>query len=340
MTLLELDDLVDETHRVANHVNERRSDRSGHMQLGDLLGISHLENKHSDVIAFLLKPGAEHRHPEYGEAFLSLLRDQGLAIKGTAIEHVVREYGTDERRRIDILIETNIEVIIVENKVYASDLENQVADYLTYVRHQIPGKKPFVVYLTLDGREVPSISLDAGLSSRLTQDGSLLLASYKDQILTWLNRLQTKAQGEEILRAAILQYADMIKGLCGMRQEDIMEKQEIVSHYMQKYEQNSWTDFQAVYQSGQLLKHALDTIYLIKALKALQNRIANRGHDVLYTQGQRRFSDPTQWVSAVSNHGQFIGIEVPLESDGEQEHGLAVEFNVPGPASKLTFGHG
>lgn len=53
-----------------------------------------------------------------------------------------------EGGRIDILIETPKQLIVIENKIYASDQENQLMRYFKYCKSQ--NKSFRLLYLTLD----------------------------------------------------------------------------------------------------------------------------------------------------------------------------------------------
>lgn len=314
------------------------SDRSGHMQLVELLGAAYLENTHSDIIAFLLQPDADHSHPEYGASFLELVREQGLGISGTSISRVSREHLTDSGRRIDLLIETEHDAIVVENKVFATDLDDQISDYDAYVTSAYSHKNVAIIYLTVDGRDIPPHSLSSRRLTELVESNSLMLASYEDTVLPWLKQLNTKAQDEEVLRSALIQYADALEGLCGMREENLMIKQTLVTHYLEKYESASLPDFGEVYEASRLLDRAMEMVQLAKALDYLQERIAERGHRVFFTQGQKRYMHLSDCVKAASESERYVGIEVPLETSDEAKHGLAIEFSSTSHRAKLSYG--
>lgn len=68
------------------------------------------------------------------------------------------EWGTDERRRIDIVVELInerreiIAVVGVENKLWSDEQENQISDYQTALANAYPRIKKCLVFLSPNGR--------------------------------------------------------------------------------------------------------------------------------------------------------------------------------------------
>ncbi len=94
----------------------------------------HKENFHSDIISALLNPIGKHNE---GDLFLNLFL-QFLQTKFTkqvdaisnnygANPYVDKEFPIEGQRRIDILIASDTNAIIIENKINdAIDMENQI----------------------------------------------------------------------------------------------------------------------------------------------------------------------------------------------------------------------
>lgn len=338
MNIPEIEHLIEETRKLLDQIEALQQKRFGRMNLLGLLGTTHLENLHSDTIAFLLRPDADHQHQEYGELFLSHLKDQGLEINGTKIIDVQREKSINGQRRIDILIQTDCEAIVIENKVFADDLEEQVADYLRYAQNQFGSQNVAVVYLTLDGRKMSDSSLQQEAADRMISEGKLLLAAYPETILRWLQKLTTTTRGEEVLRSAIIQYIDTIEGLCGLREDNVMTKHELVKHFSQKYMHQSRDDFKEVYAASRSLSESMDTVYLFKVIMEIRHMVAQRGHRVYLVASQKRYTDEAEWAAAADGYVSYLGIEVPLERKGEAIHGLAIEFKHTNTNTQLAFG--
>src|SRR6056297_4011220 len=104
MTIAELDTLIKKAYSLQDEALSRLARAPGHMNLLELLRVSHLENYHSDIIGFLINPHGEHQHEEYGKLFLNTLVENGLNIKDQQVLKVEREKSTTTGRRIDILI--------------------------------------------------------------------------------------------------------------------------------------------------------------------------------------------------------------------------------------------
>lgn len=91
----------------------------------DIAGYPHYENVASNILAFFLNPNNEHG---LGQLILSSLLNLAAAIETNQSNvQVSREVYTLNGGRIDILIETDNQLIAIENKIYhylANDLED------------------------------------------------------------------------------------------------------------------------------------------------------------------------------------------------------------------------
>ena len=127
-----------------------------------VLNIESGEIKHSNVLAWLLDPSGN--------------RKLGSRILKKFLMGVINRTGNDdfnimevenysysdinvlrERNNIDILIESqkNNFVVVIENKIYSEEHDNQLKRYKQIVKEKFPNKKILLVYLTLEG-ESPS----------------------------------------------------------------------------------------------------------------------------------------------------------------------------------------
>lgn len=92
----------------------------------DIAGYPHYENVASNILAFFLNPNNEHG---LGQLILSsLLNLSGASEKKQSNVQVSRESYTINGGRLDILIETDNQLIGIENKIY-HHLANDLADY-------------------------------------------------------------------------------------------------------------------------------------------------------------------------------------------------------------------
>lgn len=209
---------------ITDEVTKEEKKLPGTMNLIEIMNRHHLENEHSNVIAYLIDPKKNHKHPEYGDLFISMLnktlKDSNQEIidyhEGELeIETVSRENPTIENRRLDILIETATTFIIIENKIKAKDQSEQMISYIKDIerRNQQLGKRIFCVYLTPEKRAISEDSLKENEKENYI-DGYLNL-TYSD-ILNWISTLKTR-EDEHVLRAALIQYKDVLEGLIKRR---------------------------------------------------------------------------------------------------------------------------
>ena len=179
-----------------------------HFNVFDILGIGHYEVKtHSPMLGELLNPKGRHGQ---GAVFLRLFLDQFgitdfVAGSETAKLHLEYHVGPVTEKsggRIDIVLKDGREAtILIENKIYASDQENQMERYRDYE------KKAHLFYLTLDRRNPSNYSQDD--LNRI----QCRCISYDRDILTWLAMCHKEAACLPHVRETISQYINLIKKL-------------------------------------------------------------------------------------------------------------------------------
>jgi len=114
-----------------------------------------------------------------------------------------------ERFNIDILVTNGCgQAVIIENKIWAGDQENQLRRYNDTIESQ-GFESPILVYLTPYGRK-PSKNSVGDLLSRTTSVG------YRDRAFReWLQECQRAAYDEPELRESIAQYRVLVQELTG-----------------------------------------------------------------------------------------------------------------------------
>jgi len=136
-----------------------------------ILRLENYEIRHSNILAWLLNPKENHN---LGDYFLRKLMEYlilidenmdnpqyeiiGEILNHSLVDsHVYREVKTDKNRLMDLLIVNQRikSIIIIENKIYSTESENQLDDYLDFVKHTFKDYTIIPIYLTLDG-EKPS----------------------------------------------------------------------------------------------------------------------------------------------------------------------------------------
>jgi len=161
---------------------------------------------HSRFIAELLDPKGSHG---MGEIFLRLFIDcLNLEIEPTISTETKAKYeypigplsdDKTEGGRIDILVKGIGErPIIIENKIYAEDQENQLLRYSNY------NPQAILIYLTIWGTKPSKTALGTlGLDK-------VQLISYKSEISDWLSLCIEKASKRPAARETIIQYQNLI----------------------------------------------------------------------------------------------------------------------------------
>jgi hypothetical protein len=139
------------------------------------------------------------------------------------IEYYIGPINEDhtEGGRIDLLITDGTRRIVIENKIYASDQENQLIRYQNFC-----GDKPhLLLYLTLDGHEASAKSLG-------NEQVDYRPISYKKDILLWLEACLAQVQACPPTREILLQYIKTLNRLTNQRMES--ENKEQVLKLMEK----------------------------------------------------------------------------------------------------------
>jgi len=129
----------------------------------------------------------------------------------TTVEKTIKKLNEDktEGGRIDIIIEDNSRknALIIENKIYAGEQENQLIRYYNYSKENFQKEAP-ILYLTLDGNSPTS-------GKGLVEKEHYFNISYKEDIINWLELCIKEASDKPMLREVIKQYIYLIKKLTG-----------------------------------------------------------------------------------------------------------------------------
>lgn len=176
-------------------------------------------NLHSRFLAELLNPDGSHK---CGNRFLELFLQQcGI----TSDEFNLDTARTlRESNNIDILLHTNHEAIIIENKIWAGDQNRQLERYATVVDNK--RLKYRILYLTLNGHP-PTDQSVGKLAKRADFDTLIICISYAQQIQSWLLECIKEAALRPPLRETLVQYLSLVKSLTGNTMSE-SEKQSVL----------------------------------------------------------------------------------------------------------------
>ncbi|MCR6577868.1 PD-(D/E)XK nuclease family protein [Campylobacter insulaenigrae] len=211
--------------------------RLGKNDYNPLLKVLHAHdevNLHSKILESLLNPSENH---EQGRLFLDLFLNE-IKLKdwfGESDVKVSKEY-----KNIDIYIHNDTKHIILENKIWAKDQNEQISRYIdTLIEEENVSYKDIenienieniaVIYLTPYGDRDPSENSLNGWNIEenklfLKKDNNKVLygqISYEEEILKWLQECQEKVKNLCNLNQAIEFYKDVIKTLINKKESDM-----------------------------------------------------------------------------------------------------------------------
>ena len=163
---------------------------------------------HSALLADLLSPTGSHGQ---GAVFLKLFIEKLKRLE--AYEDVedfqVRAEASTSEGRIDILLEKDDACIVIENKIYAGDQENQLQRYYDYACSKVGEGQVKIIYLTLHGDD-PSEDSKGNLGDR-----EVICASYESDIIDWLKDCIKESARVPIIRETLVQYQILLQKLTG-----------------------------------------------------------------------------------------------------------------------------
>ena len=122
----------------------------------EIAGLERVENACSDILKFFLNPNEEHGLGDLVlRSLLEIVEPKFAPGRLRAIQ-VCREFTTDDKNRIDLVITGDTFVLGIENKLEAR-LQNPLDDYAKALRKRSSpdGKEPIQILLTLHDLHVP-----------------------------------------------------------------------------------------------------------------------------------------------------------------------------------------
>jgi hypothetical protein len=179
----------------------------GRFNMFQICGVNHYENTHSAIISEFLNPEGTHSFKsKLLQCYVDLFCvDESFKQRFNCENaHVYTEYETI-KGRIDILIEDNKNhAIIIENKIYANDQQEQLKRYSMFAEAKYGKGNYEVFYLTLFGDDA---------SEQSGQDVCYKSISYEKDIIAWLEKCACMAVYSPMVRETINQYINHLKSL-------------------------------------------------------------------------------------------------------------------------------
>ena len=208
----DLAQLIDDATQGAEFRAKTRHER---FNVFTTLLLSHDEVRlHTRFLQCLLNPEGYH---DCGSVFLNLFFE--VLADSPAVNHdgetvsftppppntawkVEKEASRGQFGQIDLLLESDVLRIALENKIYAVEQENQLARYTEYLGQKSTPR--LVIYLTLDGK----------LSD--THNGApYLRISYAHHILRWLDKCIWETVRISSINQTLIQYRELVRNLTG-----------------------------------------------------------------------------------------------------------------------------
>lgn len=212
-----------------NQAYKRLEDEKGeNYNLFKVIGMTSNETSvHSAFLADLLNPKGLHH---MGDVFLRLFTDEflnGMSFSTeTAIverEKYIGPVTATTGGRLDIIVtDADRKAIIIENKIYASDQENQLIRYHNYAEKNTSEHKLF--YLSLDGTVHDEDKTAKHDNKELIEEEHYFTISYESDILKWLEQCREKVVNKPLIREGISHYINLIKHLTNQTISKEMEK--------------------------------------------------------------------------------------------------------------------
>lgn len=323
--------------------------------------VDYKEAVHTNILAFLLGSKNKHRHPEIGQKFISKLNNKNskLSFPENGILSVETEKWiycpkskVNPDRRLDIYIESNYFILIIENKIGSEDETDQISDYYKWLEKEAKekNKKFLMLYLTLYGDDPKKSFLNNGEVKKLKDNGTFMTLSYEDDILPWLvkslEEKEDKNEGksiykknETLLKSAIAQYIDTLKGMFGCREEELIMFKNVVKELYKNNPDYEFDKLKTLKKLSFYFEKSYTLFIYIEFIKTLNKRLKSLkdySEDVYFTQGQKRFKDSESWLNTVFSNLEDIGIAVTIDRKKPISIGLELDNFLNNPT--IYFG--
>ncbi len=291
-----------------------------------VIGLTSNEVKvHSAFLADLLNPQASHgQRDKFLELFIQEfdVADFDCESAKITVEKYIGERTDIDGGRIDIdIVDKNGYHIIIENKIYAKDQDNQLIRYSRYGKHRCRKHKLF--YLTLNG-DMPDeeISCKNGNGSiALKENEDFYLLSYHSDIVRWLELCREKSVTRPLLRESISHYINLIKYLTNQSTNQNMN-QEIIKELLRPENINNLANIKECLQLAQVELQTQFWSCLIDGLKA-------KGYDISESSYSKQNVDDYYMKS---QKNKYYGIEVRIASKNKVHfrYGIRVDRYIYG----------
>ena len=271
---------------------------------------------HSRLIAALLNPKGTHG---LGGVFLNaFLRDvigDEFNFKVESANVSTEQYigpVTDHSGGIIVILvkDDNGSLIIIENKIYAGDQENQLLRYYNYAKENSNDFR--LIYLTLDGHEPSKESLGK-------DDIVYHIASYRDHILRWLEACVKETYDKPLIRETLKQYISIIKQLTNQDMEPEV-KDEIIEFLLKE------ENIEAVLVISSQRNNVITRILAEKFTPVLKSRLENSKFHVDISEIEDWEFKKGAGISFIVPKWQNFDLRIEFDKSGYQQLFYGVIF--------------
>lgn len=203
-----------------------------HYNVFDILGVRSNELSHSLILTNLLDAKGKHgqkdvflklfleqinnRFKEEPHSYYDYLKNFNTSNSTANKEIYVGGVNFDlaEGGRVDIVITSGDQNIIIENKIYAGDQDQQLIRYNNHFKNHP------IIYLTLEGKE-PS----DGSKGSLVLNKDFICCSYQFDIKEWLEKCIKEMTNKPFIRETLNQYLILIQQLTNQSNNNKMSEE-------------------------------------------------------------------------------------------------------------------
>ena len=243
-----LKNIIDNKDKIFEKINEEKEKLIPIVNITNILGCATDEVKNSSLLHNILKIKFKYENKEinFAKDFSEYIIKEKLKNDSVSINSMAEAYNefyasSETWRRIDLFIHSDNFEIIIENKIWAGDQENQLKDYYNNRVNENKNNNEikyniFIVYLTRNRDKPSEFSIDRELIADLENKNKICYLSHED-IAEWikndiLNKYQfLKDEKFQLIYSALIQIAYNEKYISKKTEENKME-QKIIEEYI------------------------------------------------------------------------------------------------------------
>ena len=258
--------LIDHVVKTNEENIVKNKSKGEYFNLIKIMGMATSEvHTHTPIIADLLNPKGSHGQ---GSIFLKIFVEYFSLNFDINTKVIVEREKREGKDQIDILIRNDHQIMIIENKIYASDQSKQLNRYYSYCIAK--NKQPILIYLSLLDAQPSKKSLghilrneEDGcyyLNGDLTQPVDLSILNYQNDLLGWLSEIEQYLNDQTNILAAIQQYKNLVLQMTG----NIMSNKSAIKELLLSVDSKQFkaiSDINHIFQSQEFRGELLERFF-------------------------------------------------------------------------------